>query len=51
MTIETAEKELRGLINTFVAGWNAADATTLATAFTADADFTAITGLHARGST
>lgn len=37
------------MIDTFVIGWNAADANTLATAFTADADFTAITGLHARG--
>lgn len=43
------EAAIRGLIDTFVEGWNAADGTTLASAFTADADFTAITGLHARG--
>ena len=43
------EKTIRGLIDTFVAGWNAADGTTLASVFTQDADFTAITGLHGRG--
>ena len=37
------------LIETFVAGWNAADASRLASVFSEDADFTAITGLHARG--
>jgi uncharacterized protein (TIGR02246 family) len=46
---DTNESAIRGLIDTFVAGWNAADPTTLASVFTADADFTAITGLHARG--
>ena len=50
MTQENAnESAIRGLINTFVDGWNAADGIRLASAFTADADFTAITGLHARG--
>ena len=37
------------MIETFVAGWNAADGTKLASVFTPDSDFTAITGLHARG--
>lgn len=43
------ENAIRGLIDTFVAGWNAADAAQLASVFTQEADFTAITGLHARG--
>lgn len=43
------ENAIRGLVDTFVAGWNAADATTLASIFTQDADFTAITDLHTRG--
>jgi uncharacterized protein (TIGR02246 family) len=46
---DSNEAAFRGLIDTFLAGWNAADATKLASVFTADADFTAITGLHARG--
>lgn len=49
MTTGANERSLRGLIETFVAGWNAADGATLAGAFSEDADFTAITGLHARG--
>lgn len=43
------EREIRSLIDTFVAGWNTADSTQLASVFTQDADFTAITGLHGRG--
>ena len=43
------EIEIRGLIDTFVAGWNAASGGHIASAFTEEADFTAITGLHARG--
>ncbi len=43
------ENTIRGLIETFVAGWNRADGRELATVFTENADFTAITGLHARG--
>jgi uncharacterized protein (TIGR02246 family) len=43
------EIAIRGLIDTFVEGWNAADGAALARAFTPDADFTAITGLRARG--
>lgn len=37
------------LIDTFVAGWNAADAARLASAFAEDADFTAVNGLRVRG--
>jgi uncharacterized protein (TIGR02246 family) len=40
---------IRKLIEIFVTGWNAADGEKLASAFTQDADFTATTGLHARG--
>lgn len=43
------ENAIRGLINTFVAGWNSADGSQIAGVFTQSADFTAITGLHARG--
>ena len=43
------EAAIRGLVDIFVEGWNAADGTKLASAFRADADFTAITGLHAHG--
>ncbi len=44
-----SEDTIRGLIDTFVAGWNSADGTKLASAFASNADFTAITGLRARG--
>jgi uncharacterized protein (TIGR02246 family) len=37
------------LIDTFVAGWNAADGARLASAFAQDADFTAVNGLRVRG--
>jgi uncharacterized protein (TIGR02246 family) len=40
---------IEGLVKTFVDGCNAADGKALAHAFAADADFTAITGLKARG--
>lgn len=43
------EKAIRGLIDTFVDGWNAADGAHLASVFSESADFTAITGLHGRG--
>ncbi|HZW05460.1 MAG TPA: SgcJ/EcaC family oxidoreductase [Candidatus Nitrosotalea sp.] len=43
------ETAIRGLIDHFVAGWNAADVGKLAGVFAVDADFTAITGLRARG--
>lgn len=46
---DSSETAIRGLIATFVAGWNAASGSHIAGAFTEDADFTAITGLHARG--
>lgn len=48
---KTTENEtaIRGLIDSIVAGWNAADGDHFASAFTDDADFTAITGLHGRG--
>ena len=44
-----SEAAIRGLVDAFVAGWNAADGAALASVFTPDADFTAITGLRARG--
>lgn len=47
--IDYNENAIRGLIDNFVAGWNAADGSRLARVFTEDADFTAITGLRARG--
>ncbi len=43
------ENAIRALIDTFVAGWNQANGTQLASVFTQDADFTAITGLNVRG--
>ena len=48
---ETGDKEtaILGLIETFVASWNAVDARKLASTFAADADFTAISGRHMRG--
>jgi len=49
MTAANHEAELSGLIETFVAGWNAGSGERLASAFAADADFTNVMGLHARG--
>ncbi len=49
MNASSNEQELRALVETFVAGWNSADGNAMASVFTEDADFTAITGLHARG--
>ena len=43
------ETAIKKLIDTFVTGWNAADGEKLASAFTENADFTAITGLRAWG--
>lgn len=43
------EQAIRQLVATFVDGWNAGDGFALAQAFAADADFTAITGLKAKG--
>ena len=43
------EMAIEGLVQTFVDGWNAGDGTALARAFALDADFTAITGLKAKG--
>jgi uncharacterized protein (TIGR02246 family) len=43
------EIAIEGLVQTFVDGWNAGDGTALARAFAVDADFTAITGLKAKG--
>ncbi len=40
---------LRALIDAFVEGWNRADGPSCARPFAADADFTAINGLHAVG--
>src|SRR4051812_12724790 len=43
------ENAILGLIDTFVSGWNQTDSIRLASVFAENADFTAITGLHARG--
>ena len=43
------EMAVEGLVQAFVDGWNAADGSALARPFAADADFTAITGLRAKG--
>ncbi len=45
----TDEMAIEGLVQAFVDGWNAADGSALAVPFAADADFTAITGLKAKG--
>lgn len=49
MSTANREAELSGLIDTFVAGWNAGSGERLASAFAPDADFTNVMGLHARG--
>lgn len=43
------EIAIEGLIQSFVDGWNAADGAACARPFAPDADFTAITGLKAKG--
>lgn len=43
------EQAIRQLVSTFVDGWNAGDGFSLAQGFAPDADFTAITGLKAKG--
>ncbi len=43
------EQAIRQLVATFVDGWNAGDGFALAQAFAPDVDFTAITGLRAKG--
>jgi uncharacterized protein (TIGR02246 family) len=43
------EAAVRGLVDAFVNAWNAGDGEALARPFAADADFTAIHGLKARG--
>jgi uncharacterized protein (TIGR02246 family) len=43
------EIEIRSLIDTFVRGWNAPNGDLLASVFAEDADFTAVTGLRAKG--
>jgi uncharacterized protein (TIGR02246 family) len=45
----SSQDEIRALVHVFVKGWNTNDPAMLASVFTEDADFTAITGLHARG--
>ncbi len=45
----SSQDEIRALVRTFVKGWNTNDPAMLASIFTEDADFTAITGLHAQG--
>ena len=43
------EKEIGGLVEAFVDGWNAGDGEACAKPFAEDADFVAITGLKAHG--
>jgi uncharacterized protein (TIGR02246 family) len=43
------EMAIEGLVQTFIDGWNAADAAALTRPFTPDADFTAITGMKGKG--
>jgi uncharacterized protein (TIGR02246 family) len=49
MTPTQDELEIRKLVDGLVAGWNAHDGTAFARQFAADADFTNVMGLHARG--
>jgi len=43
------EQSIRQLVATFVDGWNSGDGSVCAQPFAPDADFTAITGLKAKG--
>ena len=43
------EVAIEGLVQAFVDGWNAGDGAACSRSFAADADFTAITGLKAKG--
>jgi uncharacterized protein (TIGR02246 family) len=43
------EQSIRQLVTAFVHGWNAGDGSACAQPFAPDADFTAITGLKAKG--
>ena len=43
------EKEIRGLVDVFVEGWNSGDGATCARPFAEDAEFVAVTGLKAKG--
>jgi uncharacterized protein (TIGR02246 family) len=49
MTNLNDDVALRGLVDTFVQGWNAASGAALAEAFAVDADFINVMGLRARG--
>ena len=49
MTNLTDDAALRGLVDTFANGWNAASGAALAEAFAVDADFTNVMGLRAHG--
>ena|SRR5215469_7123200 len=49
MTQTQDEQAIRGLVASFVDGWNAADGEACARGFAPDADFTAVTGARARG--
>lgn len=42
------ELEIRELVSTFIAGWNAADGQLLSSPFAEDADFIALTGQHGK---
>ncbi len=46
---ESREHAIRALLDAFVDGWKAANGEAVASVFTENADFTAITGLHVRG--
>ena len=49
MTPTQDELAVRTLVDGLVAGWNAQDGTAFARQFAADADFTNVMGLHAKG--
>lgn len=49
MTTISDESAIRSLVDQFVAGWNGADGAACGKPFAENADFTAVTGLRARG--
>jgi uncharacterized protein (TIGR02246 family) len=48
MTQTQDEQAIRGLVATFVDGWNAGDGEACARPFAPNADFTAVTGVRVR---
>lgn len=49
MTHTQDEGQIRGLVATFISGWNSGDGKTCARPFAHDADFTAVTGQRVKG--